>query len=178
MNKLILPLTLLCIPLTVLAQSSPPVPEKLTALKTSYEGAIARATSPITKTYVVELQKLRTQFTKKGDLQAALAVDNELKMLSPSGDPKETEKLSATAQKKLLREFMMARKWSYGPTTLTFKANDTADSTDGSVWQYQLNPGIIIINGKEFPVDMNSNTIPLPKFGPDGGDRAFIRQSE
>jgi len=60
----------------------PPPPEKLVALKDSYQAAINRATTPITKTYLVELEKLKTEYTKKGDLASAIAVDDELKPLA------------------------------------------------------------------------------------------------
>jgi len=60
----------------LVAQNDPVVPEKLSTLKSSYQATIKRATTPITKTYIAELEKLKTDYTKKGDLNAALAVDD------------------------------------------------------------------------------------------------------
>lgn len=64
-----------------------PLPEKLSTLKTSYQAAVARATTPLTKTYLSELERLKIEYTKKGDLQAALAVDAELKLLVAANSP-------------------------------------------------------------------------------------------
>ena len=55
------------------------MPDKLAALKHSYEAAMVRATSPITLTYVQQLQKLKMEYTKAGNLEAALATDALLK---------------------------------------------------------------------------------------------------
>jgi len=65
-----------------LAQDTAAVPEKLQSLKTSYEAAVQRATAPLTKTYIQELQKLKTEYTKAGNLQAAVAADALLKSAS------------------------------------------------------------------------------------------------
>lgn len=93
------------------AQDPSQEPEMLASLRDSYQAAIARATSPLTKTYITELERLRTDFTKKGELRAALAVDAELKTLTTST-----------------------------PTPLTARATppddpaDLASSLPGSVW--------------------------------------------
>lgn len=71
---------------TVWAQSAAPEPAKLGELRKSYQGAISRATAPITKTYLAELDRLKTDLTKKGDLQGALAVEAEIKMHSSASD--------------------------------------------------------------------------------------------
>ena len=63
-------------------------PEKLTKLRGSYESAMTKATAPIQKTYVAELQKLKIEFTKAGNLEGALAIDAEIKSLEKT--PAET----------------------------------------------------------------------------------------
>lgn len=66
------------------AQTEPPLPPKLTSLKAGYESALARATLPITQTYIQELQKLKTEYTRAGNLEAALATDKLLKQFTPT----------------------------------------------------------------------------------------------
>ncbi len=62
---------------------TPPLPGKLAALRESYHRAMERAAEPIRATYVQELRKLRDEYTKAGQLQPALAVDEELNALQP-----------------------------------------------------------------------------------------------
>ena len=61
------------------AQESKALPDKVVSLKFNYEAAIQRATTPITRTYLQELQKLKMEYTKVGNLEAALATDAILK---------------------------------------------------------------------------------------------------
>ncbi len=57
---------------------------RLAALRESYERAVEKATAPLRDTYRKELLKLQTEFTEAGDLDAALAVERELKTAFPS----------------------------------------------------------------------------------------------
>jgi len=93
------------------AQDSAKEPEELASLRDSYQAAIARATTPLTKTYVTELERLRTDFTKKGDLQAALAVDTELRALTTSSPTPPS-----------------------GPATPPNEPADLGSSLPGSIW--------------------------------------------
>lgn len=54
-------------------------PEKLLKLRSSYESAVTKATAPIQRTYLQELEKLKVEFTKAGKLEDALAIDTEIK---------------------------------------------------------------------------------------------------
>jgi hypothetical protein len=56
-------------------------PNQLTKLRGSYDAAIQKATTPIQKTYISALEKLKTDFTKSGNLEAAIAVNGELQKL-------------------------------------------------------------------------------------------------
>ncbi|MCF7789010.1 MAG: hypothetical protein K9N47_22990 [Prosthecobacter sp.] len=47
--------------LALSAQDSKALPDKVVALKFNYEAAIQRATTPITRTYLQELQKLKME---------------------------------------------------------------------------------------------------------------------
>lgn len=69
-------------------------PEKLTKLRGSYEAAMTKATAPIQKTYTTELEKLKVELTKSGNLDGALAVDAELKKLSGSSPSATTAGMS------------------------------------------------------------------------------------
>jgi hypothetical protein len=69
------------------AQTAAPLPEKLKKLQENYDAAIARATAPITATYVKELEKMKLDFTKAGDLNAALAADELIKAVSAPATP-------------------------------------------------------------------------------------------
>lgn len=82
---------------TLSAQEAKSLPDKLVTLKFNYEAAINRATTPITRTYIQELQNLKTEYTKAGNLEAALAADAILKELSDK--PSLTSKPSATTKK-------------------------------------------------------------------------------
>ncbi|MCB1079172.1 MAG: hypothetical protein KDM64_15235, partial [Verrucomicrobiae bacterium] len=64
------------------------LPPQLETLKANYEAAVARATAPLTDTYLRELDKLKAEYTKAGNLEAALEVDKILQSLkspSPAG---------------------------------------------------------------------------------------------
>jgi hypothetical protein len=75
----ILPLFYLALCSAIQAQTAAPLPDKLATLRSGYEAAVARATIPITQTYIKELQKLKADYTRAGNLEAALAADAILK---------------------------------------------------------------------------------------------------
>jgi hypothetical protein len=78
-------------------------PEKLTKLRGGYEAAVAKVTAPIQKTYANELEKLKSEFTRAGNLEAALAVDTELKSLSTvSASPSKSVVPAASSVRKSL----------------------------------------------------------------------------
>lgn len=64
-------------------------PKELEALRNSYNVAVARTMKPVSETYVVELKKLRDQFTKSAKLDEATAVQAEITLI--------TEQLNAMA---------------------------------------------------------------------------------
>ena len=59
------------------------LPERAQKLRDSYTAAVERATTPLTKTYLTELQRLKAEQTKAGDLKGALAIESEINRLSP-----------------------------------------------------------------------------------------------
>jgi hypothetical protein len=58
------------------------LPPRVESLTKNYEAAIARATAPITKTYRDELTKLKSEYTKSGDLTSAVAIEELIQRLS------------------------------------------------------------------------------------------------
>jgi hypothetical protein len=58
---------------------SPDVPQKVKALQEGYEAAILRAKEPITNTYIKELEKLKIEYTRVGDLAAAVVTEELIK---------------------------------------------------------------------------------------------------
>ena len=120
---------LFCTAITLsLSAQDAPLPDKLSALKTSYHAAVSRATAPLTKTYATELERLKIDYTKKGDLSAALAVDAELKALAAANSPQKpgeepTDPGSSKAKLKSLLPSIRIDgdgKWKYGNFPVMF----------------------------------------------------------
>lgn len=68
--------------LSVFGQGESTLPDKLHALQKSYDAAVTKATAPLTKTYLQELQKLKAEYTKAGDLKSAVATEDLISSLS------------------------------------------------------------------------------------------------
>ena len=58
------------------------IPDKLERLRGNYSNAVEWVVTPLKRTYETELQRLKLEYTKAGNLEAALAVDAEIKTLS------------------------------------------------------------------------------------------------
>jgi len=118
-------------------------PEKLVSLRGSYQSAMTKATAPIQKTYVAELEKLKIEFTKSGNLEAALAVDTELKTIvqaqsAPStADPKPGQGAPTTKAAKLIEE-LSGSKWEVTgqekPFTMTLNADGSCSFEPPTIW--------------------------------------------
>lgn len=92
-------------------------PERLTQLRGSYEAAVERALSPLQQVYVEQLQKLKTELTREGKLDDALAVEAELKALV--GPTSNTERAA-------LAQNLTAAPWSSdGGDVITLKKEGT-----------------------------------------------------
>jgi|688.fasta_scaffold1613271_1 hypothetical protein len=76
-------LLLLAIP-AVIGVSFAADPPQLTSVRASYQKQIEAATAPITAKYVEYLENLKKELGAKGDLDAALAVQNELDAIAGS----------------------------------------------------------------------------------------------
>lgn len=86
--------------------TSSEIPPKLKALQESYEAALARVKEPITNTYIKELEKLKADYTKSGDLKAAVAAEEELKAAReslPGSGPKGSKTLADMNERQFIR---------------------------------------------------------------------------
>ena len=73
-------------------------PKELLSLRQSWEKARQQATAPIDKRYGDTLAALKSRFTKEGKLDAALAVDSEIKRIAPP-EPSTIEKGASLIQR-------------------------------------------------------------------------------
>lgn len=130
------------------AQTVPALPERLVALKGSYNAAIQRATAPITKTYITELEKLKSELVKKADLQGALAVDTEIKsVVKPDAFPVKGTAPSGSHTKRDFEKELVAHKWQFSDHVdgaskvkgdVTFKADGTAETSWGGKGTWEV----------------------------------------
>ncbi len=63
------------------------MPDRLVTLRGNFERAVERVTSPVRSQYRDELLKLKAEYVKDGKLEAATAVDNEIKERFPLPPP-------------------------------------------------------------------------------------------
>lgn len=71
------------------------LPPKLKMLQENYEAALFRAKEPVIKTYIKELEKLKIEYTRAGDLKLAVSTDELIKQAEESLDgPKDSLKLA------------------------------------------------------------------------------------
>ncbi len=94
-------------------------PAELTAAKKAYAEQIEKVTAPVRAKQIATLQKLQKQLTVKGDLQGALAVQNEIEAIN-SGKTGPPTMESFTGE------------WTYGdPAGWSFPATF---KKEGSTW--------------------------------------------
>ena len=82
------------IPFTLRAVDSP----EFDRLRASYNAAIERATNPITKTYLVELEKQRDAYARATRLEAANVVQAEIDAIKQAGAAAQAAGTSATKE--------------------------------------------------------------------------------
>ncbi len=68
-------------------------PQDLTKLRETYDQAVEQAMNPLQLKYIAALEKLKVRYTKEGVLEAALAVDAEIKKQRADVTAKENAKL-------------------------------------------------------------------------------------
>ena len=147
------------------AKAKPPA--KLERIQDNYHAAVSRAVSPLTKAYLSELQKLKTEFTKAGDLESAIAVDNEIKAVmaagakgaTPPGKPVgKTAEAPVKYTKEQLISFVSGKTWGAAGrgSYYTFHADGTAESMSngkkftGQKWHVRSD-GVIVVEAGAYP---------------------------
>ncbi len=109
---------------------------KLERLRANYISAVTRAVSPLTKSYTAELEKLKTEFTKAGDLESAIAVDKELKKTMSRDNLPEvmTAKSEDSADsKRELKDYLMETKWTVTRSSDGYNWGEWVFKSDGTV---------------------------------------------
>lgn len=125
------PTTLILLTLSAVSLShsqSASLPPDAVSLKKSYHSAIAKANEPITKTYLAELERLKTEYTKKAQLADAVAIEAEINRV------RAIELASATANDPVLGRWQ----WNRGQV-VEIRADGTAG--DGGLWKAIPDPG-------------------------------------
>ncbi len=97
---------------------------ELDRLRTSYEGAVERAVSPLRETYKQELLKLMDRHTRAGNLDAALAIRRELQDLTGEAFEQPGEGRTAIGERpgKEVETFFVDKTWRT-PTGTSFTFN-------------------------------------------------------
>ncbi len=150
------------------------LPPKALKLKESYEAAVQRATSPLTKTYVTELNKLKAEYTKAADLQGAIAIQEEIKRFeaptqsSPTAMPSNAKRLKSL---KTIEEFTA---WITGSSW----SNEDAEELSFGVGEYSAKwkdsvPGV---TPKPYPTSISE--VGKVSFKYSTGDEGFILISD
>jgi hypothetical protein len=75
------------------------LPPKALELRQGYEAAIRRALSPLTATYVAELERMKVAATQSADLQTALALANEIQRVTTEESARQLSAAAAKAPK-------------------------------------------------------------------------------
>ena len=114
-------------------ESTATQPKQLLSLRETYQAAVAKATDPLKRTYLTELQKLKLQFTKAGDLESALAVDSEIRTLGEKTD--NAIKASDVNTKREFRQAVMGGKWSM---------KRVADGKPWGVWEFNDDGTVVV----------------------------------
>jgi hypothetical protein len=110
-------------------------PEKLGKLQDAHRAAVNRVVAPITKSYIADLQKLKVEFTRAGDLESALAVDAELRaMMADAKVPKSSSaKPNDSAGKKEFQAYLKGTDWAITRVSDGMKWGEWHFKDDGTV---------------------------------------------
>lgn len=150
--------------LVLTGKAADAMPDKLAALKLSYDAAMIRATAPITQTYVQELQKLKTEYTKAGNLEAALAVDAILKetMAATPGSAAQAASGPSFAGKKLskmtIEEF---KAWLTTVSIVEGAGQKTVFQYDGTAFTSVQGPSFAPRTHKGVEIELGKIVVPF-----------------
>jgi hypothetical protein len=140
LGKAVITTAFILISLQPQLSAQPAAAEKLSKLSQSYEAASERALAPLRQTYLAELAKLKTEYTKAGDLDSALAVDAVMKQLNPTAPATLTP--AATTASKSASEPAEVKKAAPGnprdllpPAPKDLREREILKIVEGKVWR-------------------------------------------
>lgn len=116
----------------LLSAQDSPLPDQAQRIKDSYQAAVERATAPLTKTYVAELSKLKIEFTKKADLQGALAIEREL--LVYTANAQQPPVGAATASSESAMPILVGQAWHWTHGNYDKETTFHPDATFENIW--------------------------------------------
>lgn len=115
---------------TVATTSFAELESKLDSLKQNYERAIARATAPITQTYVAELKKLKEAYLESGRNEDAVEAQRLIDAATGSTEAPLPTTLSEMTEAEFLRWLeTVSIVETEGPFLITFSVRDGAVSS-------------------------------------------------
>jgi hypothetical protein len=105
------------------AQDKPPQePAELAKARKDYQAEVKAAVDPITAAYLAKLDAMMKAFGAKGDLQSALAIQNEIRSLATT-----TTKAAPT----------IVGRWTWYGMTIEFTQDGTAKLSNGDVGKWK-----------------------------------------
>lgn len=115
------------------------LPERVVALRSDYAASVAKAVTNIDRTYVAELEKLKLDYTKAGDLEAAVTTGQLIKDINvshpnPSADVARLSSMKLGEFKRWLRSVRIVE------TAGERRAFEYDNSQINSIRGYGLNP--------------------------------------
>ncbi len=99
--------------------------KELAALRTRYQAAVESATTPLRNKYLVELEEMKKRALERKDLDAAVKVDEEIKLIKPAPQPGQIRSADD------LSRYLADSTWSWGRSEsdavsrLTFRRDGT-----------------------------------------------------
>jgi len=141
------------------AQETKPLPDKVASLKLNYEAALVRATMPITNTYLQELEKLKRDYTKAGNLEGALAADAILKEFAAKRDESPAPGIAVQRLSEMtINDF---KRWLRTVTIVEKEKEKTVFQFDGTTITSLrgANPNLRVHNGVE--VELGRISVPF-----------------
>lgn len=139
MTRLITTSATLLITLVAAQDAKPSDPKELTALRESWKRARDQATLPLDKKYLDALGAMKVRLTKSGDLSGALAVDAEIKAVSPPASNLTSVaagEVDSVNTKKGLEKHLLGKKW---------KMTQVSSGKGWGVWEFKAD-GTIHVN--------------------------------
>ncbi len=156
-------------------------PEKITKLRGSYESAMSKATAPIQKTYVAELEKLKIEFTRAGNLEGALAVDAEIKSLEKKPTETPNTEIGTVDQSDL--GWLVGMSITHGDYVWSFEADQKVlksfQSKPGARYPYTVEPdGRIKVLSDRFQMKSKTRAILFNSVDDKKGTEVSIRKAK